>query len=168
MRHNASTIEHAPATRRERREPLKLDNARAFTSPTDKAADQRTRAAPLAAARREARRRSLLRLEAACARNISQTANAALTDGAELTGASPDSADLAQELTEQDVAVSLMGSALGTVAQIEEALDRIDEGSYGICEECGVTIPAERLEAVPYATHCVRCAARLEEAGGLH
>ena len=56
-----------------------------------------------------------------------------------------------------------MGSASDTVEQIEAALDRMDEGSYGICGECGVTIPAERLEAVPYATHCVRCASSLEE-----
>jgi DnaK suppressor protein len=99
---------------------------------------------------------------------ISQTADAALTEGVELTGASPDSADLAQELTEQDVAVSLLGSASGTVEQIEAALDRIDEGSYGICAQCGVKIPVERLEAVPYATHCVNCAAQLEAAMGLH
>lgn len=166
MRHYADTATHAPTSRHERREPTSFDRARTFTSPTEKAADQRTRARPLDASRREAQRRSLLRLRASVRGSISQTADTALMEGAELTGASPDAADLAQELAEQDVALSLMGSATGTAEQIDAALDRIDEGSYGICGECGVSIPAERLEVVPYATHCVRCAASLEAARG--
>ena len=43
------------------------------------------------------------------------------------------------------------------VAQIEAALERLDEGRYGICADCGEPIPAGRLEIIPYATHCVAC-----------
>ena len=37
------------------------------------------------------------------------------------------------------------------------AIERADSGSYGLCEDCGVGIPAERLEICPEATRCVRC-----------
>ena len=40
---------------------------------------------------------------------------------------------------------------------IENALQRIREGSYGLCEECGRDIPMTRLQALPYATTCVNC-----------
>ena len=93
---------------------------------------------------------------------ISKTAGVLLNDVGESTSASPDTADLARELSAQDVAVSLLDSASGTVDQIEAALERIDSGSYGICQDCGATIPAERLAALPYAAHCVQCAARRE------
>lgn len=41
--------------------------------------------------------------------------------------------------------------------QVDAALDRIDEGSFGQCEECGDEIEVARLEAMPYATLCVDC-----------
>jgi DnaK suppressor protein len=76
---------------------------------------------------------------------------------------SPDAADCATEVIEQDLAVSLLGSATITLDQIETALRRIEEGNYGRCLECDAWIPAARLEAVPYATRCVHCAARQEQ-----
>jgi DnaK suppressor protein len=42
---------------------------------------------------------------------------------------------------------------------VDAALARMDEGTYGICERCGATIPDERLEARPWTTLCVSCAA---------
>ena len=46
--------------------------------------------------------------------------------------------------------------------EIDAALDRIDEGSYGICEECSEPISEARLKALPYATLCVDCKADRE------
>ena len=46
---------------------------------------------------------------------------------------------------------------------IEDALRKMDEGTYGICEECGKPISVKRLTAVPWARYCVECAERLEE-----
>jgi RNA polymerase-binding protein DksA len=46
--------------------------------------------------------------------------------------------------------------------QVRAALKRISEGEYGICSECGQTIGAARLAALPYATLCIECAERLE------
>jgi DnaK suppressor protein len=47
---------------------------------------------------------------------------------------------------------------------VEEALNRIDRGEYGRCQQCGEVIPAKRLEVQPWARHCVRCQ-ELEEQG---
>src|SRR5437763_5016038 len=44
------------------------------------------------------------------------------------------------------------------LVDVDAALARMDEGTYGICERCGATIPDERLEARPWTTRCVRCA----------
>ena len=48
----------------------------------------------------------------------------------------------------------------GTIEQIDAALARIDDGSYGRCTGCGADIPAERLELRPFAESCVACSAR--------
>ena len=45
----------------------------------------------------------------------------------------------------------------GKVEKIDEALEKLNEGTYGICESCGDPIHAERLEALPYATRCITC-----------
>ncbi len=79
------------------------------------------------------------------------------------TIASPDTADCAGEVVEQDLALSLLDNAAGTLDQIEAALRSIDDGGYGRCADCGTRIPPARLEAMPYATCCVQCAARQEQ-----
>lgn len=47
-----------------------------------------------------------------------------------------------------------------TVADIDQALERLEAGTYGLCVTCGSPIPAERLEAVPWAALCVPCSAK--------
>lgn len=44
--------------------------------------------------------------------------------------------------------------------EIDEALRRLDEGTFGVCEECRNAIASHRLEAIPYARLCIRCAER--------
>lgn len=46
--------------------------------------------------------------------------------------------------------------------QIDGALHRMDQGTYGICERCGKAINEERLEAFPYVAHCIECQSRIE------
>ena len=144
------------------RQRQSFDDFGAFESPRGGQSFNRPHDARNNSSRRAAQRRSLLRLHARMRQDMSQTAGVLLNDLGESTSASPDTADLARELCEQDVAVSLLDSATGTVDQIQTALDRIDAGSYGTCEDCGATIPAERLAALPYAAHCVQCAAHRE------
>jgi len=63
---------------------------------------------------------------------------------------------------ERDLA--LRSNARELLEQVNAALRRLDEGTYGICADCGEPIPIERLEALPYATLCVRCQSTRERA----
>jgi DnaK suppressor protein len=69
----------------------------------------------------------------------------------------PDRSDLADEYAERERDIALLAIEQEQLQQIEAALARIDDGTYGKCLECGETIPPERLEILPYATTCVRC-----------
>ncbi len=42
--------------------------------------------------------------------------------------------------------------------QVEAALERFEAGTFGVCQQCGRTIDAERLQALPYTAHCIECA----------
>jgi RNA polymerase-binding protein DksA len=55
--------------------------------------------------------------------------------------------------------LSLYENARNLLAQAEEALVRIDDGVYGLCDDCGKSIPVARLEAIPHTKLCVDCAA---------
>lgn len=55
------------------------------------------------------------------------------------------------------VAVRRAASMLATIGEIDAALDRIADGTYGRCAGCGVDIPVERLELRPFAAGCVAC-----------
>jgi DnaK suppressor protein len=46
---------------------------------------------------------------------------------------------------------------------VEQALHRLDEGTYGECEECGEDVPLKRLEAVPFARYCIGCQVKVEQ-----
>ncbi len=72
-------------------------------------------------------------------------------------------ADIGSDNFEQEFTLSLMQNDEGTLEQIETALERIEEGEYGRCEECGARIPKVRLNALPYASLCVKCAEKQEK-----
>jgi len=72
--------------------------------------------------------------------------------------------DSATETLDREIEQSLEENAEHLLASIDAALERIDNGTYGICERCGKPIGEERLEALPYATKCIECK-RLEERG---
>ena len=67
-------------------------------------------------------------------------------------------ADVASDANEQTLELSLERAERIHLAEIEAALHRIKDGHYGICEECGLAIPVERLQALPWTRYCVRCA----------
>jgi RNA polymerase-binding protein DksA len=70
-------------------------------------------------------------------------------------------ADADSETLETDIAMGQNQHEL--LQQIEDALERMAEGTYGKCEECGDAIPKARLDAIPYATYCLPCRQALEE-----
>lgn len=61
---------------------------------------------------------------------------------------------------ERDLALSAQARA--AIEQIDRAIEKIHDGSYGKCDSCGTAIPKERLRALPYAALCVKC-----KSGGL-
>ena len=71
-------------------------------------------------------------------------------------------ADLGTDNFEQEFTLSLMENEETTLAQIDAALERIEEGAYGNCVECEARIPKTRLNAIPYTPLCVKCASKLE------
>lgn len=71
-------------------------------------------------------------------------------------------ADVGTELYQRERDVALHDNLKHKIEAIDSALDRYDQGKYGICEHCGQPIPAGRLEALPSTTVCAECS-RLEE-----
>jgi DnaK suppressor protein len=71
-------------------------------------------------------------------------------------------ADTATETFERELAVTLEDNSEAVLGAIDRALARIEEGTYGICVNCGKPIPSERLEALPYAELCIDCKRELE------
>ena len=75
-------------------------------------------------------------------------------------------ADAGSDNFEQEFALDLMDSEKKLLVEINEALKRIEEGAYGVCEGRGENIPKARLNAIPWAKYCVACA-ELKEKGQL-
>ena len=73
-------------------------------------------------------------------------------------------ADIGSDNFEQEFTLSLMENEGAALEKIEASLERIEDGSYGACDECGARIPKNRLNAIPYATLCVKCASQQEGA----
>ncbi len=69
-------------------------------------------------------------------------------------------ADMGTETYEQEFTISLMENQEDALQLIDEALERIQDGTYGTCVECGQRIAPARLEAIPYAPLCIDCATR--------
>ena len=74
-----------------------------------------------------------------------------------------DPVDQAQSLTATEVTVSVLNSEHRKKVAIENALDCIDRGEYGICQDCGEPIGRKRLLAVPWATRCVVCQSQSDQ-----
>ncbi len=66
-------------------------------------------------------------------------------------------ADDATEAFEQSKGLSLQQTIKHRLTEVDDALHKFDEGTYGICEQCGETIDWARLEALPAARFCIRC-----------
>lgn len=71
-------------------------------------------------------------------------------------------ADAATMTFDQEKDAGLLQDNERTLTQVEKALERFDEGTYGICEDCGEAIDIARLEAIPYTSRCLRCAEHQE------
>ena len=69
----------------------------------------------------------------------------------------PDAVEFAVKALEQDVSAATLELRTGMLKEIDGALDRVESGTYGECEDCGEAINPERLKAIPWARYCVPC-----------
>jgi RNA polymerase-binding protein DksA len=75
-------------------------------------------------------------------------------------------ADLASDDYEEEVNLGLLENEARLLAEVNDALDRIERGTFGRCENCKREISRERLEALPYARYCIRCTRKLQAGTG--
>jgi DnaK suppressor protein len=109
-------------------------------------------------------RERLLILRARLRGDVTQMEDSALNKDHNKTTSMPNHmAELGSDNFDRELTLSLLGSENDALDQIEAAIERIEDGSYGQCEECGAKISKARLEAIPYATLCVRCASQQEQ-----
>ncbi len=88
-----------------------------------------------------------------------------LTALRELALASGDIADFALDSAHEEVTSQMAEVESRELASIEDALAKISQGGYGICEDCTKPIPLARLQALPYATMCIKCQVNAERCG---
>ncbi len=75
-----------------------------------------------------------------------------------------DTYDVASDERDREINLLLSDRERKKLAMIEEALERLEAGTYGFCEECGEEIAAGRLEAMPFTRLCVTCQGEYEQA----
>ena len=76
-----------------------------------------------------------------------------------------DIGDLSQLDLNEDIDYTLLNMQIERLREVENALDRLEEGTYGVCEDCGASINLERLKVLPFTTCCVQCQERREQMG---
>jgi RNA polymerase-binding transcription factor DksA len=105
-------------------------------------------------------RRRLLALKKRLGAKLSELEKEALRPlGGEAAGGLSDvpvhPADPASAEYEEQVTIGLLETEAELLAEVTDALDRIEQGTFGRCENCGRAITRERLDALPYARYCL-------------
>lgn len=104
-------------------------------------------------------REMLLKMREELVREIARRSREAAVSGVSDIG---DILDSVSEERTRELDMILTDREKQKLKQIDDALDRIEENTYGLCEECGVKIPRARLKVVPFAKHCVECKEAIE------
>ena len=110
----------------------------------------------------------LLGIRARLRGDVSAMADVALKRNREIGSAETSTmpihmADLGSDNYEQEFMLSLLETEEDTLAAIETALERVEDGTFGVCEECDGPIAKGRLQAIPYAPLCIKCASAKEQ-----
>jgi DnaK suppressor protein len=84
-------------------------------------------------------------------------------DAIEASDGPQDFEEIAVDFLEMQKEQSVLVNEQALLTEVEDALRRIENGSYGQCVECGQTIPEKRLEALPWAARCIKDEERLEQ-----
>ena len=112
-------------------------------------------------------RDNLLALRARLIGDVHTMTDAALKD-VDAVRMPSEMADVGTDAYEQELTLDLLGNEEEVLQQIDAALARIEDGRYGKCEDCGRAIAKVRLDAIPYAALCVRCASQQENGHSNH
>jgi RNA polymerase-binding transcription factor DksA len=123
---------------------------------------------PMTKAEIESYRRNLLALRQRLNGDVSHLADEALRKNQQdatgnLSSMPIHMADIGSDNFEQEFTLNLMHNEELVLDEITAALERLDQGTFGRCEECQAVIPKARLTALPYTRHCVACARKLEK-----
>ena len=86
-----------------------------------------------------------------------------VSDQSELADYDQHPADAGTDTFEKEKDVSVLNSWRDTIGRIDEALDKLERGTYGQCDRCGREISEARLNAMPHAIYCMECQAIIEE-----
>ncbi len=89
---------------------------------------------------------------------LTQLSHERLTDGVV-----QDTADEVQSLSMGNLQSSLQRSEIGELQLMDDAINRIERGEYGVCIDCGEPISEKRLESFPYAARCIVCQEAVEQ-----
>jgi DnaK suppressor protein len=77
-----------------------------------------------------------------------------------------DPVDMTQEAAEREMAIENLDRETVVLRRVRAAMERIDDGSYGLCLECEVPISPKRLQAIPWAERCIICQEWADSATG--
>ena len=117
-------------------------------------------------ARNEELRKILIELRDEIVSKITQEMGDKLDEDPRMSTLSTmDVGDLSQLDLDEDIDYTLLNMHIGQLREVEDALDRLEEGTYGICEDCGAPIKLERLKVLPFTTCCVQCQEKREQMG---
>jgi len=95
--------------------------------------------------------------------SVAQNSLRSRSESNEASAVGQHQADAGSDAYEKDFALSLLSQEQDALYEIEEALKRIDAGTYGVCEMSNKLIPHARLEAIPFARFTVECQQQLEK-----
>jgi DnaK suppressor protein len=143
--------------------PIK-GSQRPFSLPTSAIKPSGEKPRPLGAKFLEKQRKNILELRDHILDQMQGVANDSLksADNAPSSAFGMHQADAGSDAYEKDFALSLLSQEQDALYEIEEALKRIEQRTYGTCEMSGQSIPLERLEAIPFARYTVQCQEQLE------
>jgi DnaK suppressor protein len=117
-------------------------------------------------ARDEELRKMLIELRDEILRKIAQEMGTKLDKDPRMTTLSTlDIGDLSQLDFDENIDYTLLNMQIERLREVDDALDRLEEGTYGLCEECGAAVNLERLKILPFTTYCVQCQERREKMG---
>lgn len=117
-------------------------------------------------ARNEELRTILIELRDEIVNKISQEMGTKVDEDPRMSTLSTmDIGDLSQLDLDEDIDYTLLNMQIERLREVEDALDRLEEGIYGVCEDCGASINLERLKVLPFTTCCVKCQEKREQLG---